>query len=75
MKTKGSRVSVALKEVWLWRETLTAGAGDKSVDEQLRLIARRGNEAARRFGFDGPERAAERVAEEGGAYGEERAKA
>ena len=68
MKTATNRVSKALEDVWLWRETLTAGDAGRSVEERLQAIARRGDEAARRFGFDGAERAADRVAEAGGSY-------
>jgi hypothetical protein len=68
MKTTSYQVSEALKDVWRWRDTLTAGDAGRSVEERLQAIARRGDEAARRFGFDGQERAAECVAEEGGAY-------
>jgi len=52
MKTTSYKVSEALKDVWRWREALTEGVTQKSVEEQLRMIARRGDEAARALGFD-----------------------
>ncbi len=52
MKTTSYKVSEALKDVWRWREALTEGVTHESVEEQLRMIARRGDEAARILGFD-----------------------
>jgi hypothetical protein len=52
-----------MKEVWRWREALTSGMTDESVEKRLREITRRGDEAARRFGLDDAARTADRVAE------------
>jgi hypothetical protein len=69
MKTMSYKIPEALKDVWRWREALTVGTTDESVEEKLRAIARRGDEAARRFGYDGGAQTAGRVAEAGATYG------
>ena len=50
MKTTSSvLVPAALADVWRWRETLTAGISASTLEETLRAISRRADEAARRF--------------------------
>jgi len=68
MKTTSYKISEALKDVWRWREALTEGVAHKSVEEQLRMIAKRGDVAARDLGFDISEPTRTCVAETAATY-------
>jgi len=69
MKTTSYKVSAALKDVWRWREALIEGVAQKSVEEQLRIIAKRGDMAAQAFGFEISEPTRTCVAETTATYG------
>jgi hypothetical protein len=52
---KKTNVSRSLTDVWKWKAALRRGLEDLPLEQALRGITVRANEAARRLGFDATE--------------------